>query len=148
MLFLIQCGKISFFFYLSHIFMKCKCITAERLEFVQFLGTSPVTFNIDSLSFVQALWSQFQTLLLSGSSLEMVPVELLQAATVTYRTCQYESISCTTTPTGTFPVTQSVTSVILFYAPQVIAVTILVRKFTWNIQGVETPDFKTFDTRR
>ena len=36
-------------------FRKCKYITAERFEFVQFLSTSPTTFNIDSLSFVQAL---------------------------------------------------------------------------------------------
>ena len=41
---------------ISHMhFRKCKCITAERFEFVQFLGTSPITFNIDSLSFVQVL---------------------------------------------------------------------------------------------
>jgi len=66
----------------------------------------------------------------------MVSVELFQAAAVTYRPCQYENISCTKPPTETFPVTQSVTSVILFYATQVIAVKILARKFTWNIKGV------------
>jgi hypothetical protein len=50
---------------------------------------------------------------------EMVSVELLQAATLTYGPCQNENISCTKPPTEAFPVTQSVTLVIQFYAPQV-----------------------------